>query len=114
MSTYLVAFIISNFTGRENNDKTFGVYARPDMYKQTEYAFNVGEQILKKMSEYLDSDYYENGMKKMHLVGMPDRGTGGMENWGLLTFHEEYLLYDEAATPSRAHQRVSCIKLNTK
>ncbi len=75
MSTYTVAFVVSGFKGRvtdEGETRKFGVYARPNMFDQTEYAFDVGRKILAVFGEYLDSDYYENGMKKMDMVALPD------------------------------------------
>jgi hypothetical protein len=42
------------------------------MYDQTEYAFDVGRKLLDALGNYLNSDYYENGMKKMDMVALPD------------------------------------------
>ncbi len=75
ISSYLVAFVVSGFKGRltaEGEARKFGVYARPEMYDQTEYAFDVGRKLLDALGNYLNSDYYENGMKKMDMVALPD------------------------------------------
>lgn len=83
MSTYLVAFIVSEFKCRENNDRTFSVCSRPNAYAQTEYSFDVGQTLLKnfdKLFEYPYSSVPE--MKKMTMVALPDFSAGAMENWG--------------------------------
>jgi aminopeptidase N len=75
MSSYIVAFVVSGFKGRvteEGEVRKFGVYARPEMYDQTEYAFDVGRKLLDAFGNYLNSDYYDNGMKKMDMVALPD------------------------------------------
>lgn len=84
MSTYLIAFVVSEFKGRENDDKSFGVFARPEMYDQTKFAFEIGMKILKRFGEYLNQDYYDDQqvMTKMHMVAIPDFSAGAMENWG--------------------------------
>lgn len=81
MSTYLVAFLVSEFKCRENEAKTFGVCSRPNAIDQTEYSFNVGQKILAKYDELFDYKYNKQ-MKKLHLVAIPDLNVVAMENWG--------------------------------
>ncbi|EDV93346.1 membrane alanyl aminopeptidase [Drosophila grimshawi] len=105
MSTYLLAFIISEFTMR--NDDKFGVLARPEYYPQTQYSFNVGRLILAEMSKYLKLDYYSLGNDKMDMAAIPDFSAGAMENWGLLTYRERSLLVDESATTLASRQSIA-------
>lgn len=107
MSTYLLAFIVSEFTSR--NDTEFGVLARPEFYNQTEYPYTVGKQILKKMGEYLNLDYYTMGNDKMDMAAIPDFSAGAMENWGLLTYRERSLLVDESATTLASRQSIAAV-----
>lgn len=84
MSTYLVAFIISEFKCRENENKTFSVCSRPNAFDQTKYSFDVGQPLLAnfdKLFEYGYSSVPE--MKKMTMVALPDFAAGAMENWGM-------------------------------
>ncbi|EDV92817.1 membrane alanyl aminopeptidase [Drosophila grimshawi] len=107
MSTYLLAFIISEFAKR--NDDKFGVLARPEYYTQTQYSFNVGRQILDEMGKYLKLDYYTLGNNKMDMAAIPDFSAGAMENWGLLTYRERSLLVDESATTLSSQQSIAVL-----
>lgn len=83
MSTYLLAFIVSEFSVRENVQKTFNVYSRPKALAQTEYSFNIGQTLLATFDEVLDYKYYSvPGMTKMSMAALPDFDAGAMENWG--------------------------------
>lgn len=81
MSTYLVAFVVSEFKCRENGDKNFTVCSRPPAYDQTEYSLDVGQKILAKFDELFDYPYNKQ-MKKMHMMAVPDFAAGAMENYG--------------------------------
>lgn len=83
MSSYLLAFIVSEFSIRENVQKTFNVYSRPKAYAQTEYSFNIGQKLLAKYDEILGYKYNSvPAMTKMSMAALPDFDLGAMENWG--------------------------------
>lgn len=42
-------------------------------------------------------------------IAIPDFGTGAMENWGLITYRETNLLYDEQESSSDNKQRVASV-----
>lgn len=42
-------------------------------------------------------------------IAIPDFGTGAMENWGLITYRETNLLYDEKDSSSYNKQRVASV-----
>lgn len=42
-------------------------------------------------------------------IAIPDFGTGAMENWGLITYRESNLLYDEQESSSYNKQRVASV-----
>lgn len=112
MSTYLVAFIVSEFTIRENAQKTFNVYARPKAYSQTEYSFEIGQKTLAKFDELFDYKYLSvPEITKMSMAALPDFSAGAMENWGLLTYRETALLYDSSASTDLAQQRVASVNI---
>lgn len=81
MSTYLVAFIVSEFECRRN--KTFEVCSRPNAFEQTLYSFDVGQELLSKFEDLLKLPYLKvSGIGKMTLAALPDFNAGAMENWG--------------------------------
>lgn len=43
------------------------------------------------------------------LIAIPDFGAGAMENWGLITYRETSILYDEEETSAAAHQWVAVV-----
>lgn len=107
MSTYLLAFVVSEYRLRENNAGTFAVLARPLAYSQTDYIYNVGQQTLDAMSAWLAYDYYAMpNISKMYLVALPDSNVAAMENWALLTFREATLLHEAGETSAWAQQRL--------
>lgn len=82
MSTYLVAFIVSNFPHIGNsNARRFRVYARPDALNLTQYALAIGEKVINEFESYLQVKYT---YPKMDQVAIPDFPIGAMENWGNL------------------------------
>lgn len=108
MSTYLLAFIVSEFIVRENNQRTFGIVARPDASSQTEYALGKGQELLAKLDQWTDYAYSSvPEMSKMHMAALPDFSAGAMENWGLLTYRETNLLYDADVSTDLAQQRIA-------
>ncbi|XP_045519265.1 membrane alanyl aminopeptidase-like [Pieris brassicae] len=97
MSTYLVAFLISEFesvTTIKNGDNEFGVYTRPEAINQTEYAVDFGQRIVDALGDYFGIDYYsvDSNLKLDH-VALVDFQSGAMENWGLVKYRESLLLY---------------------
>ncbi|KAL6621949.1 peptidase family M1-domain-containing protein [Neocallimastix sp. 'constans'] len=94
MSTYLVAFVVSDFkcVSDKYNSIDINVYSRPDQIENTKYALDITIKILK---------FYENlyripySLPKLDLIAIPKFSFGAMENWGLITFIETSLLYNE-------------------
>jgi aminopeptidase N len=79
MSTYLVAFIVSNYVGSSKNKPDFGVFARPDAKAQTDYAVEFGVEMLKIFNEYFGIDYYTvENVDKMDMVAIPDFSAGAV------------------------------------
>ncbi|XP_032070240.1 endoplasmic reticulum aminopeptidase 1 [Thamnophis elegans] len=102
MSTYLVAFIISDFesvTKMTLRGIKVSVYAVPHKIKQAEYALDAAVTLLDFYEGYFGIAY---PLPKQDLVAIPDFQSGAMENWGLTTYREAALLYDsEKSSVSR-------------
>lgn len=90
MSTYLVAFVISEFTctsGTAVNSITFQVCSRDEAADSRKRAVEVGSQVIAKLNSYTGINYNTFGnVKKMDQVAIPDFSAGAMENWGLVTY----------------------------
>ncbi|XP_019956595.2 leucyl-cystinyl aminopeptidase [Paralichthys olivaceus] len=98
MSTYLVAFIVANFTPISKNVSNIqvSVYSVPEKKEHTEYALETASQLLEFYNTFFEIDY---PLKKLDLVAIPDFLAGAMENWGLITFRETSLLVGKQSSP---------------
>lgn len=57
MSSYLLAFMVTNYKGRQTSDGKFGVFGPPSLYANTQYAFDYGQENLKNLGKYLGSEF---------------------------------------------------------
>ncbi|XP_060762990.1 leucyl-cystinyl aminopeptidase [Neoarius graeffei] len=98
MSTYLVAFIVANFSSVHKNvsDTLVSVYAVPDKKDQVHYALETAARLLQFYNQFFEIKY---PLRKLDLVGIPDFLAGAMENWGLITFREMTLLVGNHSSP---------------
>ncbi|XP_066141985.1 membrane alanyl aminopeptidase-like isoform X1 [Euwallacea fornicatus] len=101
MSTYLVAFIISKFTSSEGEliEGTLKnlVWSQEDTNGTRQLALEVAHRSIEVLNAYLGLNY-STKMTKLDQVAIPDFSAGAMENWGLVTYRERALLYDENET----------------
>ncbi|KAI0982390.1 hypothetical protein GJ496_005150 [Pomphorhynchus laevis] len=109
MSTYLVAFVIGNLDQIRITDrygKLHSVYTIKDKDANVHFALNVSVRTLNFYIQYFQVNY---PLPKIDLVAIPDFAYGAMENWGLITFREEYLLADEHNTTQEMLQSIALI-----
>ncbi|KAM6931008.1 leucyl-cystinyl aminopeptidase [Xenentodon cancila] len=98
MSTYLVAFVVANFTSIKKNvsDTLVSVYSMPEKKEHTDYALETASKLLEFYNKFFEINY---PLKKLDLVAIPDFLAGAMENWGLITFRETTLLVGNDSSP---------------
>lgn len=80
MSTYLLAFTISDFVNITNfneNEPVFSVYASSKEYRNMEFALDVGRDALKALEEYTGHPYQ---LDKMDFIAIDDFLYGAMVN----------------------------------
>ncbi|XP_061628759.1 alanyl (membrane) aminopeptidase-like b [Phyllopteryx taeniolatus] len=110
MSTYLFAFTVSKFTPilSKHDRVKIRIFARPEATKagHTQYAANVTGQILKFYEKYFDMKYL---LKKLDQIALPDLAAAAMENWGLITYEEGVLLYEEGVSSQLHKETISYI-----
>ncbi|KAG8193545.1 hypothetical protein JTE90_003754, partial [Oedothorax gibbosus] len=104
MSTYLLAFIVSDFK-RNGNDK-FAVWCRESVLDTTAYALEVGPKMLEFFESFFKIKY---PLPKMDMAAIPDFSAGAMENWGLITYRETASLYDPRYSSASNKQRVATV-----
>lgn len=93
MSTYITAFIVGDLKYVENNSYKVPVrvYAVPSSVDQCKYAAEIAAKCLDFFSRKFDIDYV---LPKCDLIAVPDFLIGGMENFGMITFKQQALLFD--------------------
>ncbi|KAG8575331.1 hypothetical protein GDO81_009524 [Engystomops pustulosus] len=107
MSTYLVAFIVSQFKSiGDDRVKIWGRKRAIEDYNQGEYALNVTRSILVFFEKYYGVSY---PLPKSDQVAIPDFSAGAMENWGLITYRDTALLYDTKESSIGNKERVVTI-----
>lgn len=56
----------------------------------TSYALHAGIKVLQFYEDYYGIPF---PLPKQDMMAFPDFAAGAMENWGLVTYREKYLLY---------------------
>ncbi|KAL5020570.1 hypothetical protein ScPMuIL_003462 [Solemya velum] len=106
MSTYLLDFTVGEFhhiQATTNKGILFRVWAQPDLVNHTEEALKIGTLLLDYYEDYLNVSF---PLPKQDMVAIPDLSFQAMENWGLVTYRENVLLYQENTTSLNTHQRI--------
>ncbi|CAM1298657.1 ENPEP (predicted) [Pycnogonum litorale] len=109
MVTYLVCFVIGDYEYRETfttKGTKFRVYATPDQIGNVEYALNLGSAVLSHFEEYFGIPY---PLPKQDMIAIPDFVAGAMEHWGLITYRETNLLFNENEASSANKQRIATV-----
>lgn len=100
MSTYLNAFVISDFeyidnsVGLQEGQTLQRVIVRSDSLTKAPYGLLASVFALSSLEEYVNFKYEP---KKLDSIMVPNKG-GAMENWGLITYYQNALVYDEDIT----------------
>ncbi|EJD75414.1 peptidase family M1 containing protein [Loa loa] len=95
MSSYLLALAVTDFDfieGTTSMGTRFRIWSREEALNQTIYALRAGISVLEFYEDYYNISF---PLKKQDMMALPDFAAGAMENWGLITYREKYLLYDE-------------------
>jgi len=87
MSTYLVAFVVTDYVRVPTEDETINIWCRPKLVPHTQFAQEVIRKTKRLLTEYTNSTYK---IPKMDLVALPQLtlnakiGKLGVQNWGLI------------------------------
>ena len=96
MSSYLIAFAIQDYESVSGSGNVT-VWATKEYIDAgyADYAKEVGPASLEFMGETFGINY---SLPKMDMVNVPHFLAGGMENWGLVLYEFDYLLFDPSNT----------------
>ncbi|KAK4599009.1 hypothetical protein RGQ29_009197 [Quercus rubra] len=106
MSTYLVAIVVGLFDYVEHltsDGIKVRVYCQVGKVNQGNFALDVAIRTLELYKEYFAVPYF---LPKLDMVAIPDFAFGAMENYGLVTFCETNLIYDNQHFAAANKQRV--------
>jgi tricorn protease interacting factor F2/3 len=106
MSTYLLYIGIGDFYFLEDKYKDVLIrvaFTPKEKLEGAKFALENCKKFLSYLEEYFNVPY---PLKKLDLIAIPDFAAGAMENWGAITFRENYLLVFEGITPQTAKERV--------
>ncbi|XP_075230574.1 aminopeptidase N-like [Lycorma delicatula] len=104
MSTYLVAFTVSDFA--KESVGNFSVLARKDAIAQANYSLEIGPKILKHYEDFFQIKF---PLPKIDMIALPDFAAGAMENWGLITYRETTMLYQQGISTNKHKLRVATV-----
>ncbi|XP_071721787.1 aminopeptidase M1 [Rutidosis leptorrhynchoides] len=109
MSTYLVAAVVGLFDYVEDHTPDgikVRVYCQVGKADQGKFALDVAVKTLGLYKEYFATPY---SLPKLDMIAIPDFSAGAMENYGLVTYRETALLYDEKNSAAANKQRVATV-----
>ncbi|XP_006822182.1 aminopeptidase N-like [Saccoglossus kowalevskii] len=95
MSTYLVAVVVSDFVNMKTitaNGVQFRVWSTADYSHGLTFSLEFGNQSLTDFEQLWGIPY---SLPKMDMVALPVFDAGAMENWGLITYKDYRMLYDD-------------------
>ncbi|RWS20189.1 puromycin-sensitive aminopeptidase-like protein, partial [Leptotrombidium deliense] len=107
MSTYLLAFVVGEYEYIEDvssNGVKVRVYTPVGKKEQGMFALDVAVRCLSFYDKYFNIAY---PLPKMDLIAIADFDAGAMENWGLVTFRETCILFDEKNTSAFRKQMIA-------
>ncbi len=110
MSTYLLAFAVGEVhcvEGKTRSDVDVRIFSTPAQSKKSlRFALDTAIRTIDFFDEYFGTPY---PLPKADHIALPDMGGGAsaaMENWGLITYREDYLIADDSVGVS-TRQRIA-------
>lgn len=105
--TYLIAFHVSDYAYTEGSlfSLPHRLYSKPSSVDNHQFGLVSGILILQGLADYYNVHFV---MPQMLQVAIPGKG-GAMENWGLVTYGEQYLLYNKNTSTTSAQASIANI-----
>ena len=109
MSSYLLAFAagdLQGVTAKTKNGTLVGVYStKAHPLENLDFSLDIAVRAIEFYEDYYGVKYPIP--QSLH-IALPDFSSGAMENWGLVTYREVYLLVDENST-AQSRQTVALV-----
>lgn len=110
MSTYLVAFAFGEMQKKLTTTKSgvqVGVFAtKAHQPKELDFALDIAKRAIEFYEDFYQTPY---PLEHSWQLALPDFSAGAMENWGLVTYREAYLLLDPDNTTLDNKQLVATV-----
>lgn len=105
MSSYLLAFVLGALHGKSATTKKgtlVGSYAtQAQRAAALDFSLDMAVRVIEFYEDYFQVHY---PIPQCLHVALPDFSAGAMENWGLITYREVYLLVDENSSVASRQQ----------
>ncbi len=110
MATYLVAFAFGELQSKQTTTKSgvkIGVFAtKAHKASELDFALDIAKRSIEFYEEFYHTPY---PLPHSWQLALPDFSAGAMENWGLVTYREAYLLLDPENTALDMKQLVGTV-----
>lgn len=110
MSSYLVAFAFGDLQAKYTETKDgvkIGVFStKAHKPKELDFALDIAKRSIEFYEEYYQTKY---PLPHSWQLALPDFSAGAMENWGLVTYREAYLLLDPDNTSLEMKKLVATV-----
>ena len=105
MPSYLVALAVGKFDVLEDKSGAvpLRIFTAPGKRELAKNAMRVTQQLLPYYSDYFGTPY---ALPKLDQLAVPGTRDGAMEDWGLISYIEDGLLYDPARSSTRTERGV--------
>lgn len=108
MSSYLLAFVLGDLQSKYAHTESgveIGVFStRAHAEKELDFALDIATRCIDFYEKFYHTPY---PLKHSYQVALPDFSAGAMENWGLVTYREAYMLLDPDNSSLPNKQRVA-------
>lgn len=95
MSTYLVAFAFGELQSKFVKTKSgveIGVFStKAHQPKELDFSLDIAKRAIEFYEDFYQTPY---PLPQSYQLALPDFSAGAMENWGLVTYREAYMLLD--------------------
>lgn len=105
MPSYLLALAVGQFDVLEDNSGPvpLRIFTAPGKRELARNAMAVTQQVLPYFGSYFGTPY---ALPKLDQLAVPGTRDGAMEDWGLISYVEDALLYDPARSSTRTERGV--------